>query len=70
MQVVQVEAHIIHVCLHQSFELGLTISINHDMACIRFRFNLLKSKIEVLHVYLNKFENAVAHLFLVILGNN
>ena len=25
---------------------------------------------EVFHVYLNKFENAVTHLFLVILGNN
>ena len=25
---------------------------------------------EVFHVYLNKFENVVAHLFLVILGNN
>ena len=25
---------------------------------------------EVFHVYLNKFENAVAHFFLVILGNN
>ena len=25
---------------------------------------------EVFHVYLNKFENAVAHLFLVILDNN
>ena len=25
---------------------------------------------EVFHVYLNKFENAVIHLFLVILGNN
>ena len=24
---------------------------------------------EVFHVYLNKFENAVTHLFLVILGN-
>ena len=25
---------------------------------------------EVFHVYLNKFENAVTHLFLVIFGNN
>ena len=25
---------------------------------------------EVFYVYLNKFENAVSHLFLVILGNN
>ena len=25
---------------------------------------------EVFHVYLNKFENAVSHLFLFILGNN
>ena len=25
---------------------------------------------EVFHVYLNKFENAVTHLFLAILGNN
>ena len=25
---------------------------------------------EVFHVYLNKFENDVTHLFLVILGNN
>ena len=25
---------------------------------------------EVFHVYLNKFENAVTHLFRVILGNN
>ena len=25
---------------------------------------------EVFHVYLNKFENAVPHLFLVLLGNN
>ena len=25
---------------------------------------------EVFHVYLNKFENAVSHLFLVIFGNN
>ena len=25
---------------------------------------------EVFHVYLNKFENAVTHLFLVRLGNN
>ena len=25
---------------------------------------------EVFHVYLNTFENAVTHLFLVILGNN
>ena len=25
---------------------------------------------EVFHVYLNKFENAVTHLFLVILGNS
>ena len=25
---------------------------------------------EVFHVYLNKFKNAVTHLFLVILGNN
>ena len=25
---------------------------------------------EVFHVYLNKFENAATHLFLVILGNN
>ena len=25
---------------------------------------------EVFHVYLNKFENALTHLFLVILGNN
>ena len=25
---------------------------------------------EVFYVYLNKFENAVTHLFLVILGNN
>ena len=25
---------------------------------------------EVFHVYLNKFENAVTNLFLVILGNN
>ena len=25
---------------------------------------------EVFHVYLNKFENAAAHLFLVIFGNN
>ena len=25
---------------------------------------------EVFHVYLNKFENTVTHLFLVILGNN
>ena len=25
---------------------------------------------EMFHVYLNKFENAVTHLFLVILGNN
>ena len=25
---------------------------------------------EVFHVYLNKFENAVTHLFLLILGNN
>ena len=25
---------------------------------------------EVFHVYLNIFENAVTHLFLVILGNN
>ena len=40
------------------------------MAYIKFRFNLLKSEIEVLHVYSNKFENTVAHLFLVILGNN
>ena len=31
----------------------------------------LKSLIqEVFHVYLNKFENAVTHLFLVIFGNN
>ena len=25
---------------------------------------------EVFHVYLNKFENAAAHLFLIIFGNN
>ena len=25
---------------------------------------------EVFHVYLNKFENAVTHLFLVVSGNN
>ena len=25
---------------------------------------------EVFHVYLNKFENTVSHLFLVLLGNN
>ena len=25
---------------------------------------------EVFHVYLNKFENAITHLFLVVLGNN
>ena len=25
---------------------------------------------EVFHVYLNKFENAVTHLFLLIFGNN
>ena len=25
---------------------------------------------EVFHIYLNKFKNAVTHLFLVILGNN
>ena len=25
---------------------------------------------EVFHVYLNKFENAITHLFLVIFGNN
>ena len=25
---------------------------------------------EVFHVYLNKFDNAITHLFLVILGNN
>ena len=25
---------------------------------------------EVFHVYLNKFENSVTHLFLVIFGNN
>ena len=34
-------------------------------------FCLEKSSVqEVFHVYLNKFENAVTHLFLVILGNN
>ena len=32
-------------------------------------FDLMKVQ-EVFHVYLNKFENAVTHLFLVILGNN
>ena len=26
--------------------------------------------VQVFHVYLNKFENNVTHLFLVILGNN
>ena len=30
-------------------------------------YNLLQ---EVFHVYLNKFENAFIHLFLVIFGNN
>ena len=33
------------------------------------RFSIMSGLQEVFHVYLNKFENAVTHLFLVILGN-
>ena len=32
-------------------------------------FNEVQDVQEVFHVYLNKFENAFTHLFLVILGN-
>ena len=44
------------------------------MPCLETAFILIRGLTEtiqeVFHVYLNKFENAVTHLFLVIFGNN
>ena len=49
-------------------------SIQHDSFVIKHVFSIcqvVQATIqEVFHVYLNKFENVVTHLFLVILGNN
>ena len=39
---------------------------NRSKAVIAFHFDIQ----EVFHVYLNKFENVVSHLFLIMFGNN
>ena len=54
--------------LSRLYEIYLSIKDLENLA----EFNLLQNLHlqEVFHVYLNKFENAVTHLFLVILSNN
>ena len=47
----------------------LTIRMLH-VNMKKMRLSVVHKIQEVFHVYLNKFENAITHLFLVILGNN
>ena len=48
------------------------VTFEHMFECFALSMHLTGNTYlqEVFHVYLNKFENAVTHLFLVILGNN
>ena len=76
---------IIFICLQDSYVLQKgfshrTVVMKRDwLNFYSVLFNILeieKNEVlllyiqEVFHVYLNKFENDVTHLFLVILGNN
>ena len=48
-------------------------SIHHDSFVIKHVFSIcqvVQATIQGVSCYLNKFENVVTHLFLVILGNN
>ena len=54
----------------QSFQRITTLLLGDNCIQIFFSGGISLDIQELFHVYLNKFENAVTHLFLVIFGNN
>ena len=69
------------IIIHHYYKENLIFGFNYKMSCYincqipyildtKSNFDFVSNIQEVFHVYLNKFENSVTHLFLVIFSNN